>query len=233
MEYIEPDEDLSKEPVNILFNPATINKKNVWDVDIVQILDLLTRILKKSDKNDLRVAGMAALTSSLIYKFKVESIFALHQATASKTPALRRNVDIEMIGIPYRHESTRAVSLDELLEQLENLIGSIANPMTRRRKQLFEPTDPPDMDKYILELDNVIGKYEDLIVKKITVEGTGLLGDIISNLDSRDRILCFFAILYMARDGLVELEQVGDDIRITLIGPAPAGLPDPKAVEGQ
>lgn len=215
--------DLSEEPVSILFNPSRINKKNVWDVDLVLVLDMLMQILEKKGKMDLRVAGMAALTSSLIYRLKVESIFALHKTEPAKAPALRRDVDIKLIGIPYRHESTQPVSFDELLELLENLIGAMANPRTNRRKPILETVDPPDLDDYMLSLDKVIGRYEDLVVEKINTAGTGMLSEIVASLDALDSIRCFFAILFLARDERVELEQVGDDIRVTLIGPAGVG----------
>ena len=218
MEPIKNDKDLSREPVNILFNPALINKKDVWDIDLVQILDLLTHILEKSGNTDMRVAGMATLTSALIYRLKVESIFALHRVSTAKEPIQRRNVNIELLDIPYRHESTHAVSLDELLGLLENLIGTMANPGRNGRKRMFDITEVPDIDKYMVALENVIGRYEDLIVNKITSTGTGILNNITSNLDSLDKIRCFLAILHLARDERVELEQVEEDIRITLIG---------------
>lgn len=218
MESTGTEKDLSEAPVNILFNPSLISKKNVWDVDLVKILDLLINILEKKGNMDLRVAGMAALTSSMIYRLKVESIFALHKTDTAKMPALRRNVDIEMIGIPYRHESTHAVSLDELLGLLENLIGAMANPRTQRRKPLLGPLEVPDLDKYMISFDKIIGQYEDLIIHKITAAGTGLLSEIVANLDGLDSVRCFFAILFLAKDERVELEQVDDDIRVTLIG---------------
>tara|TARA_B100001245_G_scaffold51035_1_gene33906 strand:+ start:200 stop:358 length:159 start_codon:yes stop_codon:yes gene_type:complete len=37
------------------------------------------------------------------------------------------------------------------------------------------------------------------------------------DLDSLDSIRCFFAILFLARDQKVELDQIDDDIRVTLI----------------
>ena len=64
---------ISKVPINVLFNPEGIQKRDVWDIDLIQILSMLLKILEKTDKKDLRVAGMAALSSSLIYKLKVES----------------------------------------------------------------------------------------------------------------------------------------------------------------
>jgi len=210
---------ISQAPVNILFNPANITKKDVWEINIIQILELLIQILNQSGKKDLRVAGMAALSSSLIHRMKVESIFALQKAAMEKKPLTQRvDLDIDLINMPYRHESTYPVTLDELLNLLENLIGTIANPRSRRGKQLsFEPIEAPDFKDYFISLENSIGKYEELITNKISSVGSGMLKDIIIDLDTIDSIRCFFAILFLARDQKVELEQVEDDIKITLI----------------
>ncbi len=215
----ESNQSISQAPVNILFNPSDISKKDVWDIDLIRILDILLQILEKTGKKDLRVAGMAALSSSLIYRMKVESIFALQKAAMEKKPLHQRtDVDIELIDLPYRHESTYPVTLDELLDLLENLIGTIANPRSRKGNQMnFEPIETPNFQDYFTSLENIIGKYEDLIVRKIGSESIGFLKKIVSDLEPIDAIRCFFAILFLARDEKVELEQVGDDIKITLV----------------
>ena len=215
----EQSPSISTAPVNILFDPRSAAKKDVWEIDLIQILNLLIKILEKSGKKDLRVAGMAALSSSLIYRMKVESIFALQRAAMEKKPLRQRtDIDIDMIDIPYRHESTYPVSLDDLLGLLQNLIGSIANPQSRRSRHVdIEPIEPPNFQEYFISLESIIGKYEELIIRKITVQGWGLLQEIIKDLDEVDSIRCFFAALFLARDEKADLEQVEDDIKITLI----------------
>lgn len=210
---------ISQAPVNILFNPANITKKDVWEINIIQILELLIQILNQTGKKDLRVAGMAALSSSLIHRMKVESIFALQKAAMEKKPLTQRvDLDIDLINMPYRHESTYPVTLDELLNLLENLIGTIANPRSRKGRQLnFDPIEAPDFKDYFISLENIIGKYEELITNKIKSSGSGMLKDVIAELDTIDSIRCFFAILFLARDQKVDLEQIEDDIKITLI----------------
>ena len=209
---------ISQAPVNILFNPTSIGKKDVWEIDLILILDLLIKILEKNGKKDLRIAGMAALSSSLIYRMKVESIFALQRAALEKKPIKQRtDVDIELIDMPYRHESTYPVSLDDLLGLLQNLIGTIANPQNRRNRLNIEPIEAPDFQEYFISLENIIGKYEDLIIKKISDVGYGMLQTIIKDLDGIDSIRCFFAILFLARDEKIDLEQIDDDIKIILI----------------
>ncbi len=210
---------ISQEPINILFDPKAVVKKDVWEIDLIQILNLLAKILEKTGRKDLKVAGMAALSSSLIYRMKVESIFALQKAAMDKKPSFQRtDVDIELIDIPYRHESTYPVSLDDLLGLLQNLIGTIANPQSRRNSKLdIEPIEAPDFQEFFISLESIIGKYEDLIMKKIADTGFGLLQDIIAELDQVDSIRCFFAALFLARDQKVDLEQQNDDIKIILM----------------
>ena len=219
MSQEETKAEISKVPINILFDPEGVKKKDIWEIDLIQILSILIKVLEKADKKDLRVAGMAALSSSLIYRMKVENIFALQKAAMENKPMRQRSdIDIQMLDIPYRHESTYPVSLDELLDLLENLIGTIANPRERRSNQLkFEPVDAPDFKKYFNNLENIIGQYQDLILKKLKPNGNALLATITKDLDAKDSIRCFFAILFLARDEKVDLMQVDDDITITLI----------------
>lgn len=222
----ETEPNISQAPLNILFNPAIVTKKDVWEIDIIKILEILIKLLNQTGKKDLRVAGMAALSSSLIHRMKVESIFALQKAAMETKPLRQRSdVDIELLQIPYRHESTYPVTLDELLGLLENLIGSIANPRSRRGGQMsFEPLEVPDFKDYFVSLENLIGKYQELIVSKISPTGSGLLRNIVADLDPIDAIRCFFAILFLARDQKVELEQIDEDIKITMANKEIIGL---------
>ena len=209
---------ISQPPVNILFTPLDVSKKDVWSIDVVHILDILIKILSQTDKKDLRVAGIAALSSAMIHRMKVESIFALQKAAMEKRPLNQReDIDIEVINMPYRHESTYPVTLDELLSVLENLIGTIANPRSSRRQLEFEPIEAPNFDDYFISLEKIIGQYEELIMNKIKAVGYGSFKSIVSELELIDVIRCFFAILFLARDMKVDLEQTEDDIVVSLI----------------
>jgi len=213
-----PSVGISQPPVNILFSPLDVSKKDVWSIDVVRILEILIKILGQADKKDLRVAGIAALSSAMIHRMKVESIFALQKAAMEKRPLTQReDVDIEVINMPYRHESTYTVTLDELLSVLENLIGTIANPRSSRRQLEFEPVEAPNFDDYFISLEKIIGQYEELIMSKIKTAGYGSFKSIVSELELIDVIRCFFAILFLARDMKVDLEQTEDDIIVSMI----------------
>lgn len=209
---------ISQPPINVLFSPIDISKKDVWAIDIIRILEMLIKILNQTGKKDLRVAGIAALSSAMIHRMKVESIFALQKAAMEKKPFKQRlDIDVETIDMPYRHEATYPVTLDELLTVLENLIGTIANPRSSRRQMQFEPVEVPDFNDYFIGLEKIIGQYEDLIVNKIRATGSGSFRMIVSELETIDIVRCFFAILFLARDQKVELEQLENDINISLV----------------
>ena len=213
-----PSGGISQPPINVLFNPIDVSKKDVWTIDIIQILETLVKLLNQTGKKDYRVAGIAALSSAMIHRMKVESIFALQKAAMEKRPlSQREDVDIDLINMPYRHESTYPVTLDELLNVLENLIGSIANPRSSRRQMQFEPVEVPDFNDYFIYLEKIIGQYEELIVNKIRPTGSGTFRNIVSGLELIDVVRCFFAILFLARDTKVDLEQTENDIIVSLV----------------
>lgn len=213
-----PSGGISQPPINVLFNPIDISKKDVWTIDIIQILETLVKLLNQTGKKDYRVAGIAALSSAMIHRMKVESIFALQKAAMEKRPLSQREyVDIDLINMPYRHESTYPVTLDELLGVLENLIGSIANPRSSRRQMQFEPVEVPDFNEYFISLEKIIGQYEEFIVNKIRPTGSGAFRTIVSGLELIDVVRCFFAILFLARDAKVDLEQTENDIMVSLV----------------
>ena len=218
MSQYDPSGGISQPPINVLFNPIDISKKDVWTIDIIQILETLVKLLNQAGKKDYRVAGIAALSSAMIHRMKVESIFALQRAAMEKRPLNQReDMDIDLINMPYRHESTYPVTLDELLGVLENLIGSIANPRSSRRQMQFEPVEVPDFNDYFISLEKIIGQYEELIVNKIRPTGSGSFRNIVSGLELIDVVRCFFAILFLARDTKVELEQTENDIMVSLV----------------
>ena len=211
------DIGISQPPVNILFGPLDVSKKDVWSIDIVRILEILIKVLNQTDKKDLRVAGIAALSSAMIHRMKVESIFALQKAAMEKSSLNQReDIDIQLINMPYRHESTYPVTLDELLTVLENLIGTIANPRSSRRQLEFEPVVAPNFDDYFISLEKIIGQYEELVINKIRPTGYGSFRNIVSGLELIDVIRCFFAILFLARDAKVDLEQTEGDIIVSI-----------------
>ena len=212
--FMGEDIEISKPPLSMLFNAAA-RPKDAWEIDLVLLLDILMKKLEASGKKDLRKAGMAALTSSIIYRSKVESISRMQQAAMEKKPLVRRtDVDIELIEIPYRHESTYPVSLDDLLGMLENLIVSIEKSRQKARSSL-EPEHPPAPEEHLVHFEDMVRRYEQDIAERLQAAEFVLFQDMIKMMDELDSVRCFFACLFMAGRSEISLEEIEGDIKIT------------------
>ena len=51
---------IAQPPLNLLFNPSLVNRKDVWDIDISNLLGMLLNIIQSSGKKDLRLCGIAS-----------------------------------------------------------------------------------------------------------------------------------------------------------------------------
>ena len=214
---------IAEPPLNLLFNPSLVSKKDVWDIDISKLLGLLLNIIHASGKKDLRLCGIAALSSSMIHRLKVESIFRLEKVAMQKKtiidPVTHDPVtDLDAIELPFRFESTYPVSLEELLQVLENMIFEISNPDSRRKKLTIEPVQGFDFDQYSQKFEQIIREYEDKICGIVNVDHVVMFRMLISKMGALEVARYFIALLYLVTKGKINLEQSEDseDIKITI-----------------
>ncbi len=211
-----PQESISKPPVNILFNPAMVAKKNVWEIDIASLLEKLRTILNATGNKDLRICGVAAVTSALILRMKVESIFALERI-AMQRQAVRDKTFLENLNIlemPYRFEATYPVSLEDLLSVLEGMLEHIANP---RHKELeIEPVESSELDKYLVRFEELLEKYKSALFDKVSKAKALFFGRFVKGMEPVEVARYFIAMLYLAMNDKIDVEQTEDDIRLVL-----------------
>ena len=212
---------IAEPPLNLLFNPSLVSKKDVWDIDISKLLGLLLNIIHASGKKDLRLCGIAALSSSMIHRLKVESIFRLEKVAMQKKtiidPVTHDPVtDLDAIELPFRFESTYPVSLEELLQVLENMIFEISNPDSRRKKLTIEPVQGFDFDQYSQKFEQIIREYEDKIFGIVNVDHVVMFRMLISKMGALEVARYFIALLYLVTKGKINLEQSEEDIKITI-----------------
>jgi segregation and condensation protein A len=214
---------IAEPPLNLLFNPSLVSKKDVWDIDISKLLGLLLSIIHASGKKDLRLCGIAALSSSMIHRLKVESIFRLEKVAMQKKtiidPVSHDPVtDLNAIELPFRFESTYPVSLEELLQVLENMIFEISNPDSRKKKLTIEPVQGFDFDQYSQKFEQIIRQYEDKIFGIVNVDHVVMFRMLISKMGALEVARYFIALLYLVTKGKINLEQSeeSEDIKITI-----------------
>src|ERR671925_2114807 len=76
---VDTKKSIAQPPLNLLFNPSMLVRKDVWNIDVALLLEMFLRLINASGNKDLRICGIAAVSSSMIYRLKVESIFALEK----------------------------------------------------------------------------------------------------------------------------------------------------------
>ena len=118
---------VSKSPLNILINPTNIKSKNSWEINLTYLLELLEKILKDSKFLDLRICGSAAVTSSLIYRLKVENLFMKEKELTKKQIDYPGPLEIPTIlNLPFRFE-LHSVSTDDLVNALQSILDNVSD----------------------------------------------------------------------------------------------------------
>jgi segregation and condensation protein A len=205
---------ISKPPLNLLFNPSLIDKQDVWKIDVVKLLELLLSILKSSGNNDLRVCGVAILTSALIHRLKVESIFRLDKIANQKeikgdqAKNLENKVPVpilESISLPFRKESAYPASLEELLLILENMITDLSNPSARKNQIDLEPVQTFDFQEYLIKFEEVIEEYENKLLDVLVVGEELFFNNFVKDMDELEIARYFIAMLYLAMKRKIDI----------------------------
>jgi segregation and condensation protein A len=217
---ITTKKSISQPPLDLLFNPSVLSKKDVWEIDLSLLLEMLLKLINNSGKKDLRMCGIAALSSSLIYRLKVESILRLEKISKTKKGIeivdIRPIPNLKPLEIPFRIEPTYPVTLEELLHVLENMINGLANPRPRRNQLNLESVETLNFDEYIVKFEKILQSYEDMIYDIVTADKRVEFKNLTLKMNSTEVVRCFIAILYLAMKRKIFLEQDGDEILISL-----------------
>jgi segregation and condensation protein A len=217
---ITTKKSISQPPLDLLFNPSVLSKKDVWEIDISLLLEMLLKLINNSGKKDLRMCGIAALSSSLIYRLKVESILQLEKISKTKKGIevvdMKPIPNLKPIEIPFRIEPTYPVTLEELLHLLENMINALANPRPRRNQLNLESVETFNFDEYLMKFEKILQSYEDMIFDIVTADKSVEFKNLTLKMNQIEIVRCFIALLYLAMKRKIFLEQKDDEILISL-----------------
>src|ERR671913_1828738 len=212
---------LATPPLNLLFNTSLLGKRNVWEINISTLLELLLKIFNSSGKKDLRICGIAAWSSALIYRLKVESIFQLEKLSMEKknfaTSSEKEIPLLKLIDFPFRLSSTYPVSLEDLLNVLENIISSLNNPNSKRRNLVdLEPIESFDFDHYLVKFEKILEEKEEFILHSPRLTETILFSKFIEKSDRLEVARIFIALLHLAMKGKIDIVQTGESSDIEI-----------------
>jgi segregation and condensation protein A len=212
-------------PLNLLFNPSFVNRKDIWNINITKLLDMLLEIINRDNSKDLRICGIAALSSAMIHRIKVESIFELEKiAMHHKSLEYPRKDDavleLKPIEIPFRFESTYPVSLTDLLLVLENMISELTNPRQKKKQIDLEANAAFDFNQYLVKLEEIMKQYQDRILDSLKTKGSKFFKELTEGLQPIDIVRTFIAILYLGMSDIIDVEQIEeiDDIKLVIKG---------------
>jgi segregation and condensation protein A len=180
-------------------------------------------MLSETGKKDLRLCGIAALSSSMIHRLKVESIFRLDKISNQPKMSLVQEasvpiVDLNTIELPFRLESTYPVSLEDLIQMMENMIFELSSPDHGRRKLSIEPVQADEIEEYSHKFEKIILEFEQRILHAILLSGEIMFKKFASEFDPIDIARYFIALLYLATEDKIRLEicEESEDIKIML-----------------
>ena len=217
---ITTKKSISQPPLDLLFNPSVLSKKDVWEIDISLLLEMLLKLINNSGKKDLRMCGIAVLSSSLIYRLKVESILQLEKISKTKKGIevvdIKPIPNLKPIEIPFRIEPTYPVTLEELLHVLENMINALANPRPRRNQLNLESVETFNFDEYLMKFEKILQSYEDMIFDIVTADKSVEFKNLTLKMNQIEIVRCFIALLYLAMKRKIFLEQKDEEILISL-----------------
>jgi segregation and condensation protein A len=171
----------------------------------------------------LRVCGLAALSSAMIHRIKVESIFELEKiAMQHKSLEYTKKDDpipeLKPIEVPFRIESTYPVSLTDLLYVLENMISELTNPKQKKKQVDLEANSSFDFNQYLIRLEEILREYQDRIINSLRIEGSKSFSELVASLQPIEIARTFIAMLYLGTNDMLDIEQREevDDIKMIL-----------------
>ncbi|MBI4257788.1 MAG: hypothetical protein HY619_02435 [Thaumarchaeota archaeon] len=205
---------LSKMPLNILVNPRVLKSQKPWEVDLTTLLETFLKILGETGPPDLRLAGSAALTSAILYRLKVETMF-LFERLKPELSSEETEEPPQIIIMPFRYE-LRSTGLEELLKIFERVVEDILlQSQSVRPPSVISEAEPRlEMDFVYANIRNMLASFRAEVLAILRSSGDFFFADFVKGLTLIEKARRFVLLLFLAMDNIVGLEQVGEDIRV-------------------
>jgi segregation and condensation protein A len=210
--------ELSRPPLNLLLNPEGNRISKPWEVDLEKLLKTFLDIIASSEYLDLRLCGSAALSSALIYRLKVETLFLLDKIRES-----RQRIDISgeeplFLEMPFRQE-VYSTSIDDLVSTLESILEDIIHGRRKQQEKmnlLLEPVYTFEPDKFLNKISELVNEFRIKVLAEIRAKVSFLFSEFTFGKDPLEKAQNFIFFLFLAMEGTVILEQTeNEDILVS------------------
>jgi segregation and condensation protein A len=217
----ERKRELSRPPLNLLLNPEGNRIHKPWEVDLERLLTLFLNLITSNEFIDLRLCGSAALSSALIYKMKVDTLFLLDKLRESRISRADFSGDVPLLlEMPFRQE-VFSTSVEDLVSTLESILEDI---IRGRRKQsertnlILEPVITFEPEKFLNKISELVNEFRIRVMAELRVKGELLFSEFSQASDALEKAQFFIFFLFLAMEGTLQLDQTpSDDILISTV----------------
>ena len=178
-------------------------------------MDLITQ----SEFLDLRLCGSAALSSALIYRLKVETLFLLDKIKEARIQRIDISGEVPLLlEMPFRQE-IYSTSIEDLVSTLEAILEDIIRGRRKQQERtnlVLDPIYTFEPDKFLNKISELVNEFRIQVLAEIRLKISFLFSEFAAGKDALTKAQYFIFFLFLAMEGTVQLEQTeNDDIMIS------------------
>ncbi len=220
-DFANNKKQLSRPPLNLLLNPEGNRITKPWEVDLERLLTMFLDLINRSDFLDLRLCGSAALSSALIYRLKVETLFLLDKIKEAKMRHSEFSGDVPLLlEMPFRQE-VYSTSVEDLISTLEAILEDIVHGKRKQNERtnlLLEPEVIFEPDKFLNKISELVNEFRVKVIAELREKGEFLFSEFSKASEALEKAQFFIFFLFLAMEGTVALEQTPqDDILVSAV----------------
>ena len=183
-------------------------------MDLASLLDAFLRYLEQSGSLDLRLCGSAALTSAILYRLKVETMFLFERLRPERLSADSTEPP-QVIVLPFRYE-LRSTGIDELLRIFEKVIEEVLSESRQvKSSSVIDEAEPvTEPGNYLMRVREAVLAFRADVLETLRLTGNFRFSSFVRGLPALEVARRFLLLLFLAMEGLITLEQTDEDIRV-------------------
>ena len=208
-----PDSSLlARPPLNVLIDPTLAKRQSPWEINLTELLALFLQTISQREIVDMRAAGTAALSSAIIYRLKVETLF-LFERLRARGRLVDASEPPQIIVMPFRYE-VYSTNIEELFDELGRILQEIVveDEVGKEQSLLSVAELPaPNMEDYVISIQTILSEFRKILVERLKATGKALLSELVRGLEPIDAARVFILLLFAANSGEVVINQEEED----------------------
>lgn len=183
-----------------------------WDVDIVELANVFSELVKKWDRFNFTVPARLIIIMGILLRLKVELL--MWEDPGEKEEEFEiKDLDIDVSDVPYlqapkKRKPKRKATAEELIEAFRKAFETKERREKKKRrtrkrvKETMPLNESEDIDERI---DKLYGRITDILDEM--KEGKTKFSSLIPEWNREEIVRSFFPLLHLNQDGKVRAEQ--------------------------